>query len=81
MFYLKHCTLGIDDQVRCFTCDGGLRRWDPDDDPWTEHCRWFPTCSFARRMKGDELIALIQASTKLTNGVTDNFFLVVNLLI
>ncbi|WAR08334.1 BIR7A-like protein [Mya arenaria] len=54
---------GIDDHVRCFACDGGLRRWDPEDDPWIEHCRWFPTCHFAREQKGDEFIALVQAST------------------
>ncbi|XP_053390264.1 inhibitor of apoptosis protein-like, partial [Mercenaria mercenaria] len=53
---------GFEDQVRCFACDGGLRRWDPDDDPWTEHCRWFPGCPFARQQKGDEYIALIQAA-------------------
>ncbi|WAR06853.1 PIAP-like protein, partial [Mya arenaria] len=53
---------GIDDHVRCFACDGGLRRWDPEDDPWIEHCRWFPACPFARQQKGDEYIALVQAS-------------------
>ncbi|WAR08333.1 PIAP-like protein [Mya arenaria] len=53
---------GIDDHVRCFACDGGLRRWDPEDDPWIEHCRWFPACPFARKQKGDEFIALVQAS-------------------
>ncbi|XP_052809812.1 uncharacterized protein LOC128238202 isoform X2 [Mya arenaria] len=53
---------GIDDHVRCFACDGGLRHWDPEDDPWIEHCRWFPACPFAREQKGDEFIALVQAS-------------------
>ncbi|XP_052809816.1 uncharacterized protein LOC128238206 [Mya arenaria] len=24
---------GKDDHVRCFACDGGLRQWDPEDDP------------------------------------------------
>ncbi|XP_052812102.1 uncharacterized protein LOC128239482 isoform X2 [Mya arenaria] len=53
---------GRDDHVRCFACDGGLRRWDPEDDPWTEHCKWFPACPFAREQKGDEYIALVQAT-------------------
>jgi len=53
---------GVEDHVRCFACDGGLRRWDPGDDPWVEHCRWFPACPYAREQKGDEFIALVQAS-------------------
>ncbi|XP_060600378.1 baculoviral IAP repeat-containing protein 3-like [Ruditapes philippinarum] len=56
--------IGIDDHVRCFACDGGLRRWDPEDDPWTEHCRWFPACPFAVEQKGEQFIALIQASVE-----------------
>jgi hypothetical protein len=32
---------GNGDQVRCFSCDGGLKYWDPDDEPWTEHAKWF----------------------------------------
>ncbi|WAR07969.1 XIAP-like protein [Mya arenaria] len=53
---------GVEDHVRCFACDGGLRQWDAGDDPWVEHCRWFPACSFARKTKGDQYIELIQAS-------------------
>ncbi|KAF7268132.1 hypothetical protein GWI33_018695 [Rhynchophorus ferrugineus] len=48
---------GVGDQVRCFHCDGGLRHWDPDDDPWTEHARWFPSCSFIKLVKGQEFIS------------------------
>ncbi|XP_045195762.2 baculoviral IAP repeat-containing protein 2-like [Mercenaria mercenaria] len=59
---------GFEDQVRCFMCDGGLRRWDPEDVPWTEHCRWFPDCPFAREMKGEEFIGLVQASADYTSG-------------
>ncbi|XP_053396579.1 death-associated inhibitor of apoptosis 1-like [Mercenaria mercenaria] len=58
---------GFEDRVRCFACDGGLQRWDPDDDPWTEHCRWFPACPFARQQKGDEYIAVIQAAVAYEN--------------
>ncbi|WAR08088.1 BIR7B-like protein [Mya arenaria] len=28
---------------------------------YTEHCKWFPTCPFAREQKGDEFIARVQA--------------------
>lgn len=61
--------IGFEDQVRCFACDGGLKRWDPGDDPWTEHCRWFPSCQFARQQKGDDYIALVLASAEYENEV------------
>lgn len=38
--------LGVADEVRCFYCDGGLRNWLQNDDPWFEHTRWFPKCPF-----------------------------------
>ncbi|XP_060586313.1 baculoviral IAP repeat-containing protein 7-like [Ruditapes philippinarum] len=44
-------------------CDGGLKRWDAEDVPWTEHCRWFPTCPYAREIKGEDFIALVLASS------------------
>lgn len=47
---------GLGDQVRCFHCDGGLKHWDPQDDPWTEHARWFPNCGFILLLKGPEFI-------------------------
>ena len=43
--------------VKCFYCDGGLRNWQPEDDPWTEHARWFSECGFIRLVKGDEFIS------------------------
>lgn len=33
---------GHGDNVKCFHCDGGLRNWEPGDDPWQEHAKWFP---------------------------------------
>uniref|UniRef100_A0A1B6IHN5 RING-type domain-containing protein n=1 Tax=Homalodisca liturata TaxID=320908 RepID=A0A1B6IHN5_9HEMI len=48
--------LGSGDQVRCFHCDGGLGKWDPNDDPWVEHARWFPDCGFVMLIKGETFI-------------------------
>lgn len=59
---------GTDDCVRCFACDGGLQRWDPQDDPWIEHCRWFPQCPYAIEKKGNDFIALVQASAAALNN-------------
>ena len=27
------------DQVKCFWCDGVLKRWNTGDDPWLEHAK------------------------------------------
>ena len=35
--------LGYRDRVKCWYCNGGLQNWDFDDEPWTEHAKWFPT--------------------------------------
>ncbi|KAL3882764.1 hypothetical protein ACJMK2_029072 [Sinanodonta woodiana] len=35
---------GQGDVVRCYACDGGLRKWAQGDDAWKEHCKWFPDC-------------------------------------
>ncbi|XP_053396941.1 uncharacterized protein LOC123551492 isoform X2 [Mercenaria mercenaria] len=51
---------GFNDLCRCFTCDGGLQRWDADDDPWIEHARWFPHCNYVRQIKGQEYINMVQ---------------------
>lgn len=48
--------IGMNDQVRCFYCDGGLRHWEPGDDPWVEHARWFSQCGYVRLVKGDEFV-------------------------
>ncbi|WAR06732.1 BIR7A-like protein [Mya arenaria] len=50
---------GFNDNVKCFFCDGGLRNWDPKDDPWREHARWFPRCPFVIQVKGQEFVARV----------------------
>ena len=48
--------IGLSDQVKCFYCDGGLRNWQSEDEPWKEHARWFDKCVFVRLLKGDDYI-------------------------
>uniref|UniRef100_A0A8B9FHA4 RING-type E3 ubiquitin transferase n=1 Tax=Amazona collaria TaxID=241587 RepID=A0A8B9FHA4_9PSIT len=33
---------GRGDVVRCFYCNGLMRNWQFDSDPWWEHAKWFP---------------------------------------
>jgi len=47
---------GQSDQVKCFYCDGGLREWQENDDPWEEHAGWFSQCAFVRLVKGDAYV-------------------------
>lgn len=47
---------GPEDQCRCFYCGGGLRSWEPGEQPWFEHARLFPKCAFVRNYKGKQFI-------------------------
>jgi hypothetical protein len=47
---------GCQDYARCFFCGGRLRNWEPGDDPWVEHARWFPQCAFVKQNKGETFI-------------------------
>ncbi|QNV47833.1 inhibitor of apoptosis-3 [Alphabaculovirus altersperidaniae] len=43
-------------EVRCFQSDCGLSDWEPTDDPWREHARWFPKCEYVIAIKGKDYI-------------------------
>ena len=51
---------GIKDMVKCFFCNGGLKDWKLDDDPYQDHVRWFPKCQFIRQLMGPEYIEKIR---------------------
>ncbi|XP_029580239.1 baculoviral IAP repeat-containing protein 3 isoform X2 [Salmo trutta] len=51
---------GHGDNVKCFYCDGGLRNWEPGDDPWQEHAKWFPRCDFLIQTRGRAYVSNIQ---------------------
>ncbi|KAI0227251.1 Baculoviral IAP repeat-containing protein 7-A [Lamellibrachia satsuma] len=53
---------GIEDSVKCFSCNGTVRNWERGDDPWTEHARWFPRCNYVRTVKGEAFIRTIQSA-------------------
>ncbi|XP_021444554.2 baculoviral IAP repeat-containing protein 7 isoform X1 [Oncorhynchus mykiss] len=53
---------GHGDNVKCFHCDGGLRNWEPGDDPWQEHAKWFPRCDFLIQTRGRDYVSNIQAT-------------------
>uniref|UniRef100_A0A9J7ZFA5 E3 ubiquitin-protein ligase XIAP n=1 Tax=Cyprinus carpio carpio TaxID=630221 RepID=A0A9J7ZFA5_CYPCA len=51
---------GKQDHVLCFRCGGGLKEWRPDEDPWEEHARNYPGCSFLLAEKGVEYVNSMQ---------------------
>lgn len=55
---------GEDTIVRCFYCNGALRRWQPNDEPKIEHARWFPHCAYIRQFIGENLYQAIQRKNR-----------------
>ncbi|AKR17527.1 IAP-3 [Mocis latipes granulovirus] len=49
---------GAGDKVKCFYCDGGLRDWQPYDDPWQQHAGWFNRCFYVNTVKGSEYVKM-----------------------
>ena len=45
---------GHQDAVRCYHCGGGLRNWDPNDDVWAEHAKFYPHCTHIILTKGEK---------------------------
>ncbi|XP_039267140.1 baculoviral IAP repeat-containing protein 8-like [Styela clava] len=49
------------DRCKCYYCNGGLQNWDFEDDPWTEHAKYFPRCEFLLQRKGPEYVSNVNA--------------------
>ncbi|XP_052075900.1 baculoviral IAP repeat-containing protein 2-like isoform X2 [Mytilus californianus] len=64
---------GTDDHCRCFFCGGGLRSWEPGDQPWIEHARWYQKCTFLLQCKGEKFIEDVQMNRILPNENENNW--------
>jgi baculoviral IAP repeat-containing protein 7/8 len=47
---------GRGDYVICFSCDGGLKDWTENDEPWEQHAIWYTKCNYLNLIKGREYI-------------------------
>ena len=56
---------GFSDQVKCFSCDGGLGSWEEGDSPEEEHAKWFPGCTFL------QLTSSAYSPAKASNPMTN----------
>ncbi|AAR28804.1 iap3 [Leucania separata nucleopolyhedrovirus] len=54
---------GTGDQVKCFFCGGGLKDWEPADDPWAQHARWFDRCAYVLTVKGADYVQRIASES------------------
>jgi E3 ubiquitin-protein ligase XIAP len=59
---------GKGDRVMCFSCGGGLKDWEVDDDPWEQHAMWYSNCSYVKLIKGPEFISQV---IKKRDGAVD----------
>lgn len=48
---------GKSDRVKCFSCGGGLKDWEAEDEPWEQHAMWYNNCEYLKLMKGEEYIS------------------------
>ncbi|XP_043932142.1 baculoviral IAP repeat-containing protein 1-like [Protopterus annectens] len=61
---------GLKDDVQCFSCGGSLGDWEVDDDPWKEHCKWFPECEYLHSVKTEQEIKQYAKNYVGFTGVT-----------
>jgi hypothetical protein len=55
--------------VCCFSCDGRLLHWEPQEEPWTEHAKSFHRCSYVRLIKGESFVhQAVHAGHSLTTS-------------
>ncbi|XP_014476507.1 PREDICTED: baculoviral IAP repeat-containing protein 3-like [Dinoponera quadriceps] len=47
---------GNGDQTLCYYCGGGLKDWEPEDDPWEQHAKWFSKCCYLLMVQGQEYV-------------------------
>ena len=44
------------DRVICFYCGGGLKNWEPNDNPWFEHAKWFRLGEYVLKKQGVDYV-------------------------
>jgi len=45
-----------------------LKDWDPKDDPWVEHAKWYGSCPYLAMKKGREFINQVILTNKELTG-------------
>ncbi|XP_065221319.1 E3 ubiquitin-protein ligase XIAP-like [Planococcus citri] len=55
---------GREDAVVCFSCGGGLSNWHQCVDPYFEHAKYYPKCSFILKKKGKDFVEKVKETVK-----------------
>jgi baculoviral IAP repeat-containing protein 7/8 len=53
---------GKGDRVICFSCGGGFKDWEEDNDPWEKHAKYYSECEYLKLMKGEGFINSVKES-------------------
>lgn len=62
---------GKSDRVKCFSCGGGLKDWEAEDEPWEQHAIWYSNCHYLQLMKGPEFIRKCNALKEAASATND----------
>ncbi|XP_047355433.1 baculoviral IAP repeat-containing protein 8-like isoform X1 [Vespa velutina] len=59
---------GKGDQTLCYHCGEGLKDWEPHDDPWEQHAKWFSKCYYLLMVKGQDYVNMIKEQEKAASS-------------
>ncbi|EDV96091.1 death-associated inhibitor of apoptosis 1 [Drosophila grimshawi] len=63
---------GVGDRVRCFSCGGGLKDWDDQDEPWEQHALWLKQCRYVKLIMGQRFVdAVAEKAAAARQGEQD----------
>ncbi|XP_068975107.1 E3 ubiquitin-protein ligase XIAP-like [Bombus flavifrons] len=48
--------IGKGDQTFCYYCGVGLKDWEPENDPWEQHAKWFSKCCYLLMVQGQDYV-------------------------
>lgn len=54
-----------DDRVICFSCGGGIFKWEKEDDPWEQHALWYAECIYLRQNRKVNFIMATKQNLKI----------------
>lgn len=61
--------IGVSDRVKCYTCGGGLKDWEPEDDPWEEHALAYgEDCMYVKVTKGASFIQNVKTDYEIRSA-------------
>lgn len=55
---------GKGDQTLCYHCGGGLKDWEPVDNPWEQHALWFSKCYYLLTVKGQSFVDQVKGHVR-----------------